>query len=136
MQRYILSLLLAIFITALVLLYVKLKKRRQLRKVQRQAIKQIGVENFTISSTIQVVKWAAMAYFPRHEIAALSGQKFVEYLASKLTQAQRANFMSSTEQHFLELYQKEHESNINLEFNKACVTWLEKALPPKKGEKS
>ena len=94
------------------------------------AINQI-TENTALTETIRILKWAAMAYFPRNEVASLSGSAFAAYLTEKLPTGKQQAFSLQTQPHWDALYQKSAQENIVPEFNQAAIFWLKKSLPPK-----
>lgn len=124
-------LLLALLLLSLLTFFLKLKQYKKVRKNQRKAIAQI-TKNTEKLETMRILKWAAMAYFPRHEVASLSGNDFSTYLAEKLPINDKDKFIKQTKDHWQSLYQKNSDEQIAEEFNQAAVLWLNKALPPRK----
>lgn len=113
------------------ILIIKLKQNKQRRKRQKQAIKQLKNNDYILSDTIVLLKWAAMAYFPRQEVAALSGDSLALYLSNKLPKKHQDFFNNKTAAIWPTLYQKNVNQTINDEFNQAALFWLKNALPPK-----
>lgn len=123
--------LLIIVIALSIFTFTTIKKYKAKRRIQKQAINAIELSSSTISETISILKWAAMAYFPRQELASLSGNKLFSYLASKSPEAQKINFTKHCELIVESLYTKDNNTIVQVEFNRAAVDWLTYALPPK-----
>lgn len=124
-------LLLALMLISLIIFSLKLKQYKKVRKNQRKAITQI-TKNTDKLETMRILKWAAIAYFPRHEVASLSGKAFSIYLTEKLPMSDKDKFIDQTKAHWQSLYQKTSNEKISEEFNQAAILWLSKALPPRK----
>lgn len=130
---------LIVFIALSIFTFTAIKKYTAKRRIQKQAINAIELSSSTITQTIRTLKWAAMAYFPRQELAPLSGEKLFDYLAKKLPEDQKKKFTPHYESVIKSLYRKDNDTIIKVEFNRAAIAWLTYALPPKKvkkGEKS
>ena len=124
-------LLLALIILSVFTFIVKMNQYNTLRKIQKNAIKQINQQSPTLSETVRILKMAAMAYFPRNEIAALSGMQLADYLIGKLPEKAKTSFITKTSNAWQQLYQKNGGTQINSDFNQAALLWLKTALPPK-----
>ncbi len=124
-------LLTIIIITFLVITISSIKKYRANRVIQRQAIEAINISSSMLSQTLSTLKWAAMGYFPRQEIASLSGESLFNYLTDKLPESERESFAKFNNTITQHLYNKGNESAVNIEFNTAANHWLKTALPPK-----
>lgn len=125
-------LLLALICLATVVLIRQFKKYQALRKTQKMAIKQISKNAPNLAETIRILKTTAMAYLPRHEIAALSGQQLANYLVTKLPEKNKQAFIDNSANVWHQLYQKDASKQIDNDFNQAAIHWLKNALPPRK----
>jgi len=128
--------LLAIIIFCVIYSAVKYRSYLKLRINQQQAIKQMQ-QNPSIDETIRILKWAAMQYFPRNQIANLYGENFQLYLSNKLSVTQQTQFDALSTPAFNNLYRhnitQDHINiNSNEELNQASILWLKNALPPNK----
>ena len=124
--------LLTLICLSIVVLIRQFKKYQALRKTQKVAIKQISKNSPNLAETIRILKTAAMAYLPRNEIAALSGQQLADYLTSKLPEKNQQAFIDNSANVWQQLYQKDASEQIDNNFNQAAIHWLKNALPPKK----
>ena len=125
-------LLLSALIIALIIIFIMIKKQRARTKIQQQAIKQLKNSPLTINETITLIKWAAMSYFPRAEIANISGEKLAEYLSNKLPIKQQQQYLANTLLVWQSIYQKDVATQSDITFNQAHLLWLQQALPPEK----
>lgn len=124
---WLLALLMLAFIIYITL---KLLKARDKRKAKRTAIKQLAATT-DIASTIALLKWAALQYFPREHVAHITGDRFKAFLVSTLPMKQQENFKTLTGDHFSLTYQHRTTENESAEFSAAAKLWLSSALPPK-----
>ncbi|GAL36674.1 hypothetical protein JCM19240_2743 [Vibrio maritimus] len=123
-----------IVITALLLIWLARYCKRKAR-AKKAAIKLIEANvGSSPSSAIEIVRQAALSYFPREDIAKLSGEQWLAFLDSQLDNPRfRANYPQW--QHVL--YQKAVTSNDTRKEEDHtlvddCIHWLHHALPPKR----
>ena len=121
----------AIIILSVIYAAFKYRSHVKQRIKKQQAYKQMQL-NPRIDETIKILKWAAMQYFPRSQLANLYGDKFQQFLSTKLTGNQQAKFDTLSIPAFSSLYQQNVDTNVNDELNKAGLLWLKNALPPNK----
>ena len=124
-------LLAAIIIGVIILAAVKYRAYIKLRISQKQAISQLQ-NSPNIDHTIKVLKWAAIQYFPRNQIAHLYGEQFQSFLSNQLTGNQQLSFNELSSPAFENLYQNESPKGIAEQLNQASLLWLKNALPPRK----
>lgn len=111
-----------------VYLYFKWRTKRLLAK--RTALKLLtnSVTPHTPSSALEILRQAALSYFPREDIAPLTGAAWYEFLDNH---TEESRFLDKQQQWQAALYQKspqgEHQDLIE-----DCVFWVSYALPPKK----
>jgi len=124
-------LLATLIILTLVFIGFKLYKRAQLKQVQQQALKHLkNNPNMDNTQVITLLKWAAMQYFPRAEIAKLYSAQFQQFLLEKLENKYQQKFSSFTSQGFENQYKK-HDKEVDEDFHQGALLWLNQALPPK-----
>ena len=80
------------------------------------------------SEAIELVRQAALCYFPREEIAQLTGKEWYVFLDRHLT---TPCFVDNYDHWQHALYSKQPVNNAT-ELVQHCSDWVEQALPPKK----
>jgi hypothetical protein len=123
-------LLAALLILLVIFTIIKIRKKAKRNRIKKQALAQLkGNPEISISDTISLLKWAAMHYFSRKELAKLFGNSLQLFLVSKLPLKHQVNFTHLSEHAF----QNQYKSNTNKDedFYKAALLWLTHALPPK-----
>jgi len=124
------SLLITFFFT--ILLTVGLWRWRKHRlKAKKAAIALLILEKklLTPSGAMEIVRQAVLSYYPRERVAHLSGENWLEFLDS---QVKIPIFKTHEETWLAALYQKktiDHEETLISQ----CESWLNAALPPKRG---
>ncbi|MBA6288648.1 DUF4381 domain-containing protein [Colwellia sp. MB3u-4] len=128
--------LLAVIVLALII-YGLLKLRQAMikRQAQKMALKQLSTAT-DISAMVALLKWAALQYFPRSQVAHLTGNAFKSFLIATLPPKHQQEFTELSAEHFVSVYQSvaasTTENKISAEFSSAAKLWLSHALPPKK----
>lgn len=125
---------LIIIIIAITLL--KIVKRSKINAIKKQALKQLANStSLSTDQTIAIIKWAAMHYFSREELAKLFGNSLQQFLVSTLPIKHQKHFSELSNEAFLNQYQTPsddvHEASTNENFIQAANLWLTHALPPK-----
>lgn len=127
--------LLAILILlAIVFIGYKLYKNAKLKQALQQALKQLkNNPNMNNTQVITLLKWAAMQYFPRPEIAKLYGTQFQRFLLEKLANKHQQTFSKFTTQGFENQYKQcdDLADETDKNFHQGAILWLNQALPPK-----
>ena len=129
-------LLAALVIVITIYIIIKNRKATKRNLVKKQALLQLkNTTDMSVSETVAILKWAAMHYFSRADLAKLFGQPLQRFLTSKLPNSHQSNFNSLSEQAFLNQYIDKNDSidyeQQNTNFNKAAILWLTHAVPPK-----
>ena len=137
-------LLAALLMLITVVSIIKVRKKAKRCHVKKQALAQLSfsLENnsqMTTSDTIALLKWAAMHYFSRIELAKLFGKSLQAFFTSQLPIKHQKNFTNLSEQAFLNQYHAQPQASKGADdyvkadenFNQAAVLWLTHALPPK-----
>ncbi|OUR61991.1 hypothetical protein A9Q74_05910 [Colwellia sp. 39_35_sub15_T18] len=124
----------------IVFLFIKSRQKAKLKRHQQQAIKQLkNSPSMSNSDVIALLKWAAIHYFSRVQLAKLFSEQFQQFLIEKLTEKHQKEFKQLSTQAFSEQYQAqtnkssqtELSAKTNQELHQAAMLWLTHALPPK-----
>lgn len=130
----------ALILFILVIAIAKIRASVKQNQVKKQALTQLkNNTQMTNNDMIALLKWAAMHYFSRAELAKLFGNAFRTFLVSKLATKHQQNFSELSEQAFINQYQaygaadnpQKESSQSNEKFRQATILWLNNALPPK-----
>ncbi|UGA56693.1 DUF4381 domain-containing protein [Vibrio sp. VB16] len=123
--------LLASFIFTILFVIVIWKWRKRRLRAKKAAIALLSLEKnqITPSGAMEILRQAVLSYYPRGRVAHLSGENWLVFLDS---QVKTPIFETHEKEWTTALYQK--ESRVNRDMLVAqCETWLNAALPPKKG---
>ena len=114
------------------LIYGALKLRRSIleNKAKKTALKQLS-STTEIGAIIALLKWAALQYFPRQQVAKLTGSNFKAFLVASLPITQQQKFTELSSEHFTQVYHHDAASKTSAELYAAAKLWLSHALPPK-----
>jgi len=107
------------------LLIIRWNKKRLAPK--KTALRLLATGNKP-AEAIELVRQAALCYYPREEIAQLTGQQWYQFLDSQMKAPLFAPNQESWQQ---VLYSKQSVTNSD-ELIQDCRTWVEQALPPKR----
>lgn len=122
----------ALLLGAIFYVITKIKRNSRQNKVKKQALAQLSSNPSMNNSDITaLLKWAAMHYFSRAEIAKLFGDSLQNFLLSKLPTNKQQAFSELCEETFLNQYQADSSAQTNEKFKQAAILWLTTALPPK-----
>lgn len=142
-------LLLSIILISAVCFYRWSKKNKQLNSSKKKALA-ILKNNPALSATecINLLKWAAMQYGNRQQLAKLYGENFQDFLIKKLPTQHQNNFTRLISAAFTLQYQADHSvltelvtseapaniaiTTVNDDCYQATALWLKHALPFKK----
>jgi primosomal protein N' len=122
----------ALILLAFVLIIVKFKKTAKRNQVKKQALTQLK-NNIDISNSelISLLKWAAMHYFSRVELAKLYGESLQHFLVKQLPEKHQIKFTELSVEAFKSQYQASFHNQVDTSFQQAALLWLNQALPPK-----
>jgi len=123
-------LLLSVIIIA-VWTYKKFKKNKLLNSSKNQALT-VFENNPSISAKecITLLKWAAMQYVNRQQLAKLHGDNFQDYLIKQLPERYQVRFTELSTAAFKEQYQETTTTaDIDSDCQQATKLWLTHALP-------
>ncbi|ARP39872.1 DUF4381 domain-containing protein [Vibrio syngnathi] len=126
--------------TALIALVFFMVKRRQInQQAKQEALARLHnnqSSNALSPSTAQdIVRQAALSYFPREKVAGLAGDDWLKFLDAQL---KNPLFVEKQAQWQQSLYQDPTSMNdaqrkVQQQLVDDCEMWLRKALPPKRG---
>ncbi len=116
-------------IAAIVFLYSR-KKRLRAKKAALKLL-QHPVQPHTASSAFEILRQAALSYFPRPVVASLSGLSWYEFLDSQM---KTPRFVANYE-HWQKVLYKNATDDNETQLIHDCQTWVEQALPPKRGKR-
>lgn len=128
---WILALILMILVVFSLRKYLAYRLRR---KSKRQAIKQLQQSQPNNQQVLTVLKWAAMQYFPRNQVAKLYGVQFQQFLGKNLPHKHQDNFALLCGDTFSQLYQGDFLEQNHEPLQQAALLWLKQALPVKPGD--
>lgn len=124
-----------ICIALIIFISVKVINYKKARRLQKQAIEKINAsENMKVAECITLLKWAALQYFPRENVANLYGESFYNFLVTSLPENRQDKFKTLSGNTLQTVYQKTPTNIDNKSFQQATSFWLKHALPPKSKE--
>jgi hypothetical protein len=109
----------------------KWRKRQQLHKAQQSALGQLKDHCDSNAAIFSLLKWSALQYFPRANIASLHGIQLQQFLIKQLPEKIQEKFKNLSTKQFTQQYQKNEDGAVDEEFKQAAKMWLSQALPPK-----
>jgi hypothetical protein len=127
--------LLALVIFTAIWLYKRHKKNTLLNADKKKALSILASNNsLSAKECIALLKWSAMQYFSRQELARLYGDDFKTFLIKQLPEKHQDNFTKLSAAAFDSQYQVQENttSAIDSDCQQATKLWLEHALPVQK----
>ncbi|PMK03391.1 DUF4381 domain-containing protein [Vibrio sp. 10N.261.55.A7] len=120
-----------LFVIVFILAIAKWNKKRLAPKKTALKLLQPGLHNESPSAAIEIMRQAALSYFPRERIAHLTGGEWYAFLDSQLDAPLFVDNASKWQQ---ALYKKNtvEDPQVLIEH---CYQWVNEALPPKRGRK-
>lgn len=110
---------------------IKYKKYRNKRVNQRQALKMLSTNDVNNKDILATLKWAALQYFPRQQIASLYGDNWLKFLRQNLPEKHQKQF--SVLLNNSEVFSQVYQQNTSVDDNSLLPLakyWLTHALPP------
>jgi len=127
--------LVIIIIALLTFIVVKVRKTHVRNRAKKRAIKQLTKQDVDNDTCVIMLKWAALQYFPRVDVANLYGKQFQHFLVNSLPQKHQTTFSTLCGNVLEEIYSANKSSNdfeqTASDFHQATLLWLKQALPPK-----
>lgn len=131
-------LLLALLVIGTFWLYKKRKQGIRLNASKKQALTALkNSPAMSAKECITLLKWAAMQYVNRQQLAKLYGEGFQRLLMKQLPEKHQANFTKLSNAAFQQQYQAEQAilntatTDIDRDCQQATKLWLTHALPIK-----
>lgn len=118
----------SLFIAAFVALAIFVTRFQRQRRARRAALRQLQDHSLTTAQVTLLTKQAALAYFPRQRIAALSGDRWFGFLIHTMPARQQDTFATSLRPWVEKLYARQDESAE--EYRQLMQQWIKSALPP------
>ncbi len=106
--------------------YQGIKRRRN----QKKAIVKLKAANCA-NDVMLILKWASLAYFPRHQVASLTGETLKHFLIEQLPTKKQTIFSKRDLTVFDMIYQQSLSNEQLEELKTLCHYWLKHALPPR-----
>jgi hypothetical protein len=127
-------LLLALIVMITVWTYKKINKNKRLNNSKNQALTVLeNNPSMSAKECITLLKWAAMQYVSRQQLAKLHGDNFQKYLVTKLPEKYQISFIELSTAAFRNQYQSTQLvttiSDIDSDCQQATKLWLMHALP-------
>jgi len=130
-------LLLVVIVISAVWYYKKFKKSKRLNASKQQALSMLeNNPSMGAKECLTLLKWAAMQYVNRQQLAKLYGDNFQELLMKQLPVKHQASFIKLSNAAFRAQYQASSigvESSVISEIDSDCLQatklWLTHALP-------
>ena len=122
-----------VVIVAVVIFFIvaKIIKAKKAAKNQSLAINQLNSNEPDIDNSITILKWAALQYFSRSEVANLYGNHLKTFLVTQLPEKHKHEFNQLCANTLENRYQNTIDNESVKNFHKASLLWLKQALPPK-----
>ncbi|MEZ9660576.1 DUF4381 domain-containing protein [Vibrio sp. 10N.261.52.F3] len=126
-------------ITLIALVFFIVKRRKNNQQAKQEALSYFSnsqsPDDLSPSKAQDIVRQAALSYFPREKIAGLSGDDWLTFLDTQLA---KPLFVAKQSQWQQALYQdaalmNDDQKKAQQQLVNDCETWLRKALPPKRG---
>jgi hypothetical protein len=127
-------LLLALLIISALWFYKKRKRDLRLNASKKQALTVLASNpDLSAKECIALLKWAAMQYVNRQQLAKLYGEDFQYFLKIQLPEKYQENFARLSTAAFLKQYQAEQTVAVDIDHDcqQATKLWLNHALPLK-----
>ena len=124
------ALITSVIVGLLIVWLLLYRKKRHL--AAKKTAQRLMASHQKPADAIELVRQAALCYFPREEIAQLPGTEWYEFLDSQLNQPV---FITNYELWQQALYSK-HPIQETHTLLQDCSLWIDQALPPKRKRRS
>ncbi len=127
-------LLLALVVIIAVWTYKKLQKNKRLNNSKNQALTALeNTPSMSAKECITLLKWAAMQYVNRQQLAKLHGDNFQDFLMKQLPEKYQVRFIELSTAAFKGQYQATQAARTTADTDSDCQQatkmWLTHALP-------
>ncbi len=124
----------ALVIAIITWLFIVALKSYRLNKAKRQALKMLNtMDTSTVNQNdniMNLLKWAALQYFPRQTVAPLFGEQLQQFMISCLPSKQQGDFAEQSQPAFTSRYTKNELATTDDQLKQAAQLWIKHALPP------
>lgn len=121
-------LLLALVVAVIFIVWQFIKRHQQRTQVKKQALLQLTQATST-DAMIAIIKWSAMQYGYRSEIANLYGKHLITWMQQQLPSKQQPAFAKLADFDFSVFYQSNMPENTLAQLQALAEFWLNHALP-------
>ncbi|RUO59400.1 DUF4381 domain-containing protein [Pseudidiomarina insulisalsae] len=106
------------------------------RRMRRAALRQLH-PGMSINAINLLLKQTALAYFPAHQVAGLSGNRWRDFLLAQLNERQAANYYDLLVEAEHAAFQPERQRApaLQQQYYDFARHWLKQALPPAKKQR-
>ncbi|MGF1751995.1 DUF4381 domain-containing protein [Vibrio makurazakiensis] len=120
-----------LIIICAVILYLRHRKNKLISKKAALKIFALKTQPLTPSGALEVLRQAALSYFPRERVAHLTGDDWYQFLDSQVS---KPIFTHNQQLWQQALYSKSTKPDAQAEqLIQDCERWVNEALPPKRG---
>lgn len=119
-----------VLFTVMIITVLKIIKIQRRKRAQKRAINHM-IQSQTPSDILTILKWVVMEYYPRAQVASLSGTNLQKFLIAQLKEKHQSKFQQSSEGLFNAVYQKTLNEQETQQLKESALYWMNAALPPK-----
>ncbi|MCG9628358.1 DUF4381 domain-containing protein [Vibrio mediterranei] len=124
--------LLGFIVLSIILTVLLIRRKRNQERAKKAALKMLTSDVSTLSpaEANEILRQAALSYFPRKEVANLTGQSWLSFLDSQLASPR---FLANESSWHSALYTSAYDSkDEGADLISDCKYWVQNALPPKR----
>lgn len=124
--------LLGFIVLSIILTVLLIRRKRKQERAKKAALKMLTSDVSTLSpaEANEILRQAALSYFPRKEVANLTGQSWLSFLDSQLASPR---FLANESSWYSALYTSAYDSkDEGADLISDCKYWVQNALPPKR----
>lgn len=124
--------LLGFIVLSIILTVLLIRRKRKQERAKKAALKMLTSDVSTLSpaEANEILRQAALSYFPRKEVANLTGQSWLSFLDSQLASPR---FLANESSWHSALYTSAYDSkDEGADLISDCKYWVQNALPPKR----
>ncbi|RUO25237.1 DUF4381 domain-containing protein [Aliidiomarina minuta] len=121
--------LILLFLSTIIFIAYYWTKRYLRLRAKRAALVQINHSGNSLSELNLLTKRAALAYFPRQQIAPLQGRAWFEFMVQQMPAKRQAAFSAQLEGWQDALYRPQQNQEIEA-YRSIMKEWVRYALPP------
>lgn len=120
--------ILIIIVTVITVIARKIINKRQLFKVQKQALTALSSDKqLSTEQILAQLKWTCMHYFNRSDVAAKHGEELLNFFISKLAPQHQLEFRAKAADALTQCYRKSSVDTYATDFQQAALLWIQNA---------